>query len=767
MASDKRAARLGVLGVVGVLLLGALGARLWFLQTVESAGLQQRVDARSTQVILIPPERGQIFDHDGRLLAGNEQVINVAVQWDAMRRDSVRTQLFQRLSGWVGVSVEAMEARYDSNRYSHQIPMPVAEDVSEETMTQILERIEDFPGVVQQNSYRRIYPYAPLAAHVVGTMGAITEQSQQYYRDLGYDTSDQGERVGTSGIEAQYETTLHGQWGRRVVEIDTHGNVIREVSYTPPVNGNDLQLSIDLELQQYAEQLLQTKLRIQRNWSVRNPIVRKPDGSRQMMSLADGAIVNYRAPAGSVVVMNNVTGQVMAMASYPTYDNRWFVEGVTNDKFNELFVHPLTDREGNVVVDDDGTPRQDPDQSALINRAIQGRYNLGSTFKPFVAYAAMQQGLIDGNSTYDDDGVYESFSMDDEQKAAGQKSVWRNSWCASLNRPCPYGRINAYQALAVSSDGFFYNLAEHFFVLQDGNEHETLGDWVSNFGFGQKTGIDLPNEYAGRVPDNANKADLVASGVLADNEEPRLLLGDVINLAIGQGLLAATPIQLAVAYSALANWGAGTGYLMVPRIVEAIYAPNTPPGLPLGASEATVDLSQAVLIEGTRPTGTPIDIPENVHDAIVGGIRQNVLGGRINGRSTTAGELFEYRYNGESWTIPVGGKTGTAQGANSYPWNDSSVFAAININSPENPYTVVAYLEKSGFGSRAAAPVVKCIFMALADPTRLAPVAVSEPLDTSATRAAQLLPTPDLGCMAGTDGDNVSPPPLTSPVALD
>jgi penicillin-binding protein 2 len=623
-------------------------------------------------------------------------------------------------------------------------------------MTQLLERIDDFPGVQQQITYRRIYPYAPLAAHVVGTMGAITAESEDYYKGLGYDTSNQGERVGTSGVEAQYETTLHGQWGRVVVEIDTHGNIVREISRTEPVNGQDIRLSIDLDVQQYAEQLLQTKLRIQRNWVAPNPIIKKPDGSRQRMSLTRGNFVSYEAPAGSVVVMNNATGQVIAMASYPTFDNRWFVTRISGDKFNELFRRPLV-RDGVVVTNSDGTPRDDPDQAALTNRAIQGQYNLGSTFKPFVGWAAFEAGLIDGNSTYDDDGVYEAQGIEEDICATGIKCAWRNSTCGN-GLPCVYGRIDLAGALAVSSDGFFYWLGERFFELP-GTEHEALTNLLGQFGFGRETGVDLPDEVDGRVPSNENKANLVERGVLLPGETPRLLLGDIINLSIGQGLLAASPLQLAVAYSAFANGG----YLMVPRVVEGIYAPNTPRGGPLGSSEATVDLNRAVLVQSMTPTGTPIHVSPEAHDEIVAGLRDNILGNGRNGRSTTAGELFGLEYNAAAWTWPVAGKTGTAQGANSYPWNDSSVFAAIPVDGdPNHAYTVVAYLEKSGYGSQAAAPVVKCMYMALADPARMNPVSVSAPLDITSDRAAELLPPlygDQLSCMGTTtNGDNITQP---------
>ncbi len=417
MAGDKRATRLGVLALVATMLFGGLGARLWFLQAVEAPRLQAAVDQSSLRTVLIPPVRGQIIDADGRLLAGNEATNTVAVDWAQIRNDADRATLFQRLSGWLGVPVADMEARYDADTYSRFRPLPLAEDVPEDVVIAIQERYEDFPGVSVQLAYRRIYPYAPLASHVIGYMGAITAETQAYYASLGYDTSNRGERVGRAGIEQQYETTLHGTWGKRVIEIDAAGRVVRVVSETPPVNGQDIQLSIDLDLQQYAEQMLQMQLRLKRAFIAPNPIVEKPDGSHQRMDLTQGPGVYYPAPAGSVIIMNNSTGQIMAMASYPTFDNRWFSQPLTNDRFDELFkkLRP------------DGS--QDPDQAVLTNRAIQGQYNLGSSFKPFVAYSAMMAGIIDPNTTINDRGTYKAETIPDDVCATGVKCVWRNSTC--------------------------------------------------------------------------------------------------------------------------------------------------------------------------------------------------------------------------------------------------------------------------------------------------------------------------------------------------
>lgn len=731
MAADKRAARLGVLALVATLLFGALGTRLWFLQTVQADSLQQVVDARKTKTVRLLPERGRIFDVDGRILADNDPVLSVAVDWDVIDRPTDRAALFSRLSGWVGVTVDEMESRYDGNRYSRYKPLPVADDVAEDVAIAIQERSEDFPGVSIERGWKRVYPYAPLASHVVGYMGAITAEDEARYQDLGYDTSLAGEDVGRAGIELSYEEALHGQWGEAIYEVDAGNRIVREISRSEPVNGMDVQLSIDLDLQQYAERLLQTQLRRMRDPAlcVQNPEVDKPDGTRGPLdeSRAVGACVPYKAPAGSTTVMNYQTGQIMAMASYPTFDNRWFSSGVDSVKFDEIF--PTTAPDGG---------RLDPDRAPLANRAIQGQYNTGSTFKVFTAYAGLATGRISPGTTYEDVGTYRlsEQSIKAERCNEGVRCEFRNSFCESLNGPCRYGVINVTQALAVSSDTFFYKLGEDFF-LTPGTQ---LQDQLRLFGFGADTGIDLPFEFDGRVPTSEIKKQLIESGALSEDESANMQPGDVLLLAIGQGLLAATPLQLTVGYSAFANGG----LVLQPRVVQAILEPETPDFEP-----GFADLSQAVVAAAMAPTSRQIPMAPQTRDPIDAGIRRNVTGPGYNGRSTTAEELFR-DYPPEA--IPVAGKTGTAQGRLSYPWNDSSAFAAYSID-PARPYTVVTYLEKSGFGSTGAAPVVKCMFLALSNDPRvvLDPVQVSETLDTTQSEPAPDLRDVDTACMARDD----------------
>ncbi len=237
-------------------------------------------------------------------------------------------------------------------------------------------------------------------------MGAITEEDEAHYEGLGYDTSNRGEDVGRAGVELEYETILHGQWGEIVFEVDSHGSVVREISRRDAVNGMDVQLSIDLDLQQYAERVLQTQLRLKRAFTAPNPIVQKPDGTRQAMSLNHGPRVFYEAPAGSVIAMNHQTGQIMAMASYPTFDNRWFSQDISGTKFRELFEI----RSDTPDCGDEGQPEcpLDPDRASLTNRAIQGQYNMGSAFKVFVAWSALHTGLIEGDDYITDSGTYKA-----------------------------------------------------------------------------------------------------------------------------------------------------------------------------------------------------------------------------------------------------------------------------------------------------------------------------------------------------------------------
>jgi penicillin-binding protein 2 len=423
------------------------------------------------------------------------------------------------------------------------------------------------------------------------------------------------------------------------------------------------------------------------------------------------------------------------LASYPTFDNRWFEADLGNGKFEEIF--PSVDENGEPI---------DPDESILVNRAIQGRYNLGSTFKPFTAFAALDTGLLGVNDYYVDQGSYRMESVADDKCNTGLvRCVYRNATCSGTGRPCVYGAVDVETALAVSSDAFFYRVGE---LLMTRNDFApVLQEEVRKFGFGADTGIQLPYEFDGTVPDAALKKEYAERGVISESEGTGYFTGDNVQLAIGQGLLSASPLQLAVGYSAIAS----KGNVMKPEIVKAVWQP----GVPDSKTPGYADLSEAKLARPANVAGEivrQLPLPEESWSEIDNGLRRVITGPGTTSdyyHSTTGEKLF---YTYPSSAIPLAGKTGTAQGAGNYPWNDSSAFAAYS-RDPDRPYTVTAYLEKSGYGSQAAAPVVKCMFLQMSGLAPTDPVVLSDPLDTSSTQPAPARSLRDTSCFAGRFGN--------------
>ncbi|MEM1335330.1 MAG: penicillin-binding transpeptidase domain-containing protein, partial [Actinomycetota bacterium] len=531
MALDKRAARLGVLAVIATMLFGVVGARLWFLQTVEQETLQEEIDETKRRTITLPPERGRIFDADGRIVADNERILTVVLDWDTIRRSDDREAIFRRVSGWVDVPVEVMEERFENPQTSPLLGLVVAEDVDERTATALLERVEDFPGLAVVEQTRRVYPYAPLASHVIGYMGRITAETLDLYDERGYLAN---ERVGKFGVELSMEEQLRGTPGYVVYEVDKFSRIVRTIEEVPPINGRDVQLTIDLDQQQYAEQALEEMLRFRQQAEARNGLDPETNFTERFFPEFPED-VPFKAPAGAVVVMNHDNGHVVALASYPTFDNRWFEADLSGGKFEELF-----------DVTDPVTGEVDPDRSTLVNRAVQGRYNLGSTFKPFVAYAALASGFLGVNDYYTDTGTYRMTTIDDS-RCELIRCVFRNATCAGTQRPCIYGSVDVETSLAVSSDAFYYRIGENLMVEENFDEAtfgegRLLQDAVRLFSFGEDTGIDLPFEFDGTVPDAELKERYAELGVISEAEGEGYFTGDNVQLAIGQGLLSASPL---------------------------------------------------------------------------------------------------------------------------------------------------------------------------------------------------------------------------------
>ena len=690
------------MGGIAMALLVLLLARIWFLQAVTKEETEQVIRSVQSRVVKLIPERGRIFDVNGRVVADNKRVLIAAIDRRIISDPQDRLEMFKRLSGPLNTPIERLYTRAEDKRFNELSEMPLAFDISEEQAAFLMERIEDYPGVVIKEEWRRIYPYGAVGSHVLGFLGAIQKDSAAYYKSLGYDPN---ERVGLYGVELTYEVDLRGVPGFVRYEVDAVGRIKSVLERVEPQPGNDIQLSIDFKMQQFAEQALETQLLVrQRNEA---PKVMLPEGIPDPQY---EEVNFYKAPAGSVVVMNHNTGEVVAMASYPRFDARWFTANVDSDKFAQVF--PQTD---------------DPDRSILVNRAVSGRYNLGSSFKPFIAYAALNSGQLPGGATYefDDRGTYKLESIPKDRCDQGVKCVFRNAICRATGAPCRYGKVDVEEALAVSSDTFFYKIGEQ--ILTERGYQPVLETEVRRFGFGSPTNVDLPFEFAGTIPNAAYKRYLASIGAIAEDAGRAYYVGDNVLFSIGQGLLSATPIQMVNGYAALANGGT----VFEPRVVRSVLSPGT-----RNKASGLADLSNASVVQRVSAETKTTEVPmrPDVREPLVSGLRRVITGPGVDFdyyHKTTGENLFR-NYTG----VPIAGKTGTAQGFNNLPWNDSSAFGAFSLDATQ-PYSAFAYLEKAGYGAVAAAPVVKCIFLALSKQWRVDDLVPADPLDTASNVAAQ------------------------------
>jgi penicillin-binding protein 2 len=639
--------------------------------------------ANQLREVQIPPLRGRILDRNGHVLADNRRRLDVVVDRPAIKKKAVRQQLFLRLAGALGTTPDALEKRYNSDQYDPYLPLPVGDDVDESVAVFLKERYEDYPGVSVEEGWQRVYRFAPYASQVIGYVGKIPSDQTKAYLANGYDL---GELVGRAGVEQTFEDELRGKPGVMTLEVDAQNRVVQVRDKVDPTPGDDVQLSMDVATQVDTEQLLKAGLEVARTRVPKN----KPNGP------------HYAAPAGAAVVLDPTNGQVIAMASYPTYDNRWFIGGIDQDKFKQVFP--------------DGT------RSPLVNRAITGRYNLGSNMKLFTAITGLQSGeLPNTNATIDYAGIYTIPNCPPVQKCD-----WKNSGTP----PAIYGRINLPLALSYSSDVYFYRIGAELWIKYKG---DVLQNGLRQFGLGSKTGIDLPGEYAGLIPDAAVKADLAKKKILAPDEGRGYFTGDNIQLAIGQGLVQVTPVQLATGYSAFAN--GGTVYK--PQVALAVLEPNAPE-----LEAGLVDLSKATVVKSysSEQTGQVAMNPEWRAPVL-----QGLQGVILNPRGTAYDTFKNYDYA----KFPLAAKTGTSQDASKLDERDNSLFSAFGPIKPDAPpqYEASAIIEQAGYGAWGAAPVVKCIFEGIDGQRQRNPLQQSEPLDRNSNSSAQIAEPVDQGCL--------------------
>ena len=634
MSETKTRTRVKVLALLVVFMFAALSTRLWFLQVLASDQFAALADQNQVRLVPIAALRGEILDRHGNVLVANRPSTVVLV--DRLGMEGQDEQVLYRLSQLLGIPVSDFTDRLYSIKYAPYQPIPVAEDVPDREIFYIEEHKGLFPGVTYEVDPVRLYPYGTLAAHLLGYSGEISSSQLGETEFQGYRL---GEIVGKAGIEESYERYLKGTNGTREIQVNAQGLVLDEnFGEQSPLPGDDVVLSIDSNLQRLAEQSLAQGIAV----------------ARQTLDRSSGR--NLEAPAGAVIVMDPKTGQVLALASNPTFHPSIFLGGLSYKEALSLdLCFP-------------SRPCPDPSHdNPLLDRALQGLYPAGSTFKPFVAAAALKEGFAKPSGRYNcPSGYIVPHDI--------QQHVFHN-W-SSLN----YGAISLAQALVISCDTVFYQFGYQFFLkyFQSNKTDELFQHDLEQMGFGRLTGIDLPGEQAGQVPTNSSIRQIFEANPKVFGQFPGWQAGDSVELSIGQGFLSVTPLQLAVAYSAIANGG-------------TIYAPHVALKIQTADGHVVQEIQPQVM--GTLP----------ISKQQVNFLRNALSGVTVSGTASSAFDGFPLS------RIPVAGKTGTADIIPKQPY---SWFAA--MAPAYNPrYVVVAMVEQGGHGSTTAAPIVRRILEGL------------------------------------------------------
>ncbi|MDT0472878.1 penicillin-binding protein 2 [Streptomyces sp. DSM 41014] len=689
--------RLVVIQILVLSLLGTLGGRLWYLQIREGAAYAKEASGNHVQQVVQPAPRGSILDARGVAIADNEtRLVVSASRTDLLKMKDDGKAVLTKLAGVLGMKPEdvilkvrlcdAKTPKPCWNGSPYQ-PIPITDEATAKQALQIRERAEDFPGITAEPEAVRRYaaPGNANTAQVLGYLSPVTDQEIQKAQntDSPYLRSDQ---VGRSGLERQYDKELRGKAGVTRYEVDNLGRVIGKAKADAAEPGSNLVTSIDSRVQRIAEYELDTAMKT----------------ARQQFDKITGE--NYKADSGAVVVMEAKTGRVVAMASAPTYDPNVWVGGISAKDYAKLT----------------GKKSDYP----LINRAIQGQSAPGSTFKVVSTAAAVEAGYVW-------DGGYPCTSS---YSVGGQ--VFKNFEGES------FGPISLGRALEVSCDTVFYGLADREWK-KDGGINPKKGEpkdyfykAAHQFGLGKETGIDLPNEVTGRVPDRqwkadywkANKSAWCKSGkkdgsyvekIAYENclEGNKMREGDSINYSIGQGDTLVTPIQEAVIYGALANGG-------------TMYQPSIGKAIISGDGKTVQEIKPKSV--GKLP----------VNKATVKGMGEALAG--VVTRGTAA-----WKFNG--WPqdkIELHAKTGTAEvyGKQTTSW----------LATYSKDYTVIMTIAQAGTGSGASGEAVRNIYNAL----------YGVKADGSIDTKQALLPTPQQGLpKVRTDGTIVSPKVSDDPAA--
>ena len=589
--------RLLAASVLVLVCFSLLLARFLWLQVVRHDAYAAQAEENRISVVPIVPNRGLILDRNGVVLARNYSAYTLEIT-----PSKIKTNI-DDLIDELGTIVEIQQR--DRRRFrrlqeesKNFESVPIRTRLTDEEVAKFTAQRYRFPGVEVQARLFRQYPYGKTAAHVIGYIGRISQRDAERIADSDDEANYNGtDYIGKEGLEKSYETQLHGTTGYEEVEISASGRAVRSLSRTPATPGKNLILSIDIELQKVVEEA-------------------------------------FGDQKGALVAINPATGDILAYVSQPSYDPNLFVEGIDQQSWDEL--------------------NKSPDRP-LLNRPLSGLYSPGSTYKPFMALAALELGKRRPQDAIRDPGffVLGNHRFRDDKEGG-------------------HGVVDMYRSIAISCDTYYYMLANDMGV-------NAIHDFMKPFGFGQITGIDLEHEKRGILPSTEWKRT-----AFRKPEQKRWIAGDTVSLGIGQGYNSFTPLQLAQATSILAN----NGVVMKPHLVKIIED-----GVSHERTETVPKESYRIPLKQEN-----IDF---IKRAMVGVVKEGT------GAAAFRGAPYE-----------SGGKTGTAQVVNiaknqkydskklSRIYHDNGLY--IGFAPADAPrIAIAAVVENGGWGAGVAAPLVR------------------------------------------------------------
>lgn len=596
--ASRLALRIAVLGGVMVALFAVLFFRLWNLQVVSGDEYLAEAKNNRTREFKVIAPRGAILDREGNVLVENRTSLALQLNTQKLPADPAEERaLLARLGELAGMPLRKVRRRIrEEEKVSAGAPVTLRRDVGYDLVYYLEENRSRFPGASVQRVFVRRYPQGSLAAHLLGSVGEVDaeELKERRYRAL-----DPGDVVGKGGVEYTYDRFLRGEPGLTKIQVDALGQPTpggRLVS-TPPVPGRDLRLTIDPDVQAAGE-----------------------------------AALAERGERGAFVTMDVHSGEILGMASRPSFEPAVFTRPLTQAKVNELFRDPLL--------------------APLSNRATESAYPTGSTWKIIPALAALESGELTLTEVMNDSGQIQVGSQTFEN-AGGEA----------------YGSVDLVRGLAVSSDVFFYTLGLRMW------DSGALQRWSHKLGIGRPTGLDLPGESEGLVPSQRWRDRLYEEG----NTDRPWSAGDNIQLAIGQGDLQTTPLQMAVAYSTLGNGGS----VVTPHVG-------------LEVEDAAGRVVRELEFEPRRK----VKLNPLYRDAILEGLH--------DAAQTPEGTSYD-TFGG--FPVPVAGKTGTAE----RPGYADQAWYAVLAPYPNPDIVTIVTIEQGGFGSETAAPAALDVLEAYFD----------------------------------------------------